>query len=957
MTNGSPAQRSLQEAAPAGLLRTGVGMRLLAVTLVLLTLTSLVFAALNFQQRLQYRLPDDGVLWWDTPQGVVARQVAPNSPADRAGLLAGDRLVAVNGAPVYRASDVTRLLVAAGLWARLHYSFERAGVRLETDLVTASAPRPLGAENYLRLVGLAYLLIGLFVFLRRWSAPGAIHFYLFCLSSFVFYSFHYSGKLSAFDREVYWGNVLAGLLAPTLLVHFALVFPRPRGRRLTRLALYAPAAFLAGVHVATASGWLGFTPWIGARIALDQLELAYLAACFLAAAGLFWSSYRHSPSGLVRQQLKLTLTGLVLGTGPFVAFYIVPFLAGRLPGGWMNLTVLPLVLVPLAFAYAIVRYRLMDVDMIFRRGLVYTAATAGVVAVYFALAAATGLLFHAAWPSGPAGAVVAIVAAAFLFQPLRDWVQERLDRFFYRDRLDYRRTLLSFGRTLSTELRLEPMLDSVLDRISQALLVDRLAIFLPDAGAPGGYRLARAMGLTADGSLDLSFLGCEALTHGRGYLFYEPGQPNGSWDPAARRSLERLGLHYYLACRLRDRTVAVLGLGKTIDGDYLTSDDLALLFTLAGYIAIAVENASLYRSLEQKAGQIEQLKEFQENIIESLRVGVLTLDLEGRVETWNSFLEQLLQRSRQQALGQPLEQVLPVELAAEILACTEATETASIPRFPLRTPAGEERLLHVTVTPLVNRQGERLGRLVLLDDITERVRLEEQMQQNEKLASLGLLAAGVAHEVNTPLAVIANYAQMLARQLAADDTRQVLVEKIVRQTFRASEIVNHLLNFSRARPAEFSEVNLNAVIEEALGLVRPGLAGARIQIELDLEPSLAPIRGHAHRLQQVFVNLLLNARDAMPSGGRLTIATRGADDRVLVEIRDTGVGIPPEALGRIFDPFFTTKAPGRGTGLGLSVSYGIVREHGGSISVDSRPGSGTTFRLEFPVRAGKPVHV
>src|SRR5579884_2790275 len=917
-------------------------MRLLAVTLVLLTLASLVFAALNFQQRMHYRLPDDGVLWWDTPQGVIARQVAPGSPADRAGLRAGDRLVEIDGRPVYHATDVTRRLVAAGLWTRLHYSFERAGVRLDADLVTTPAPRPLGAENYLRLVGLAYLLIGLFILLRRWSAPGAIHFYLFCLSSFVFYSFHYAGKLSAFDREVYWGNVLAGLLAPTLLVHFALVFPHTRGRLPARIALYAPAAALAGVHVATASGWLGFTPWVGARIALDQLELGYLAACFLLAAALFANSYRHSPSGLIRQQLKLTLTGLVLGTGPFVAFYIVPFLAGRLPTGWTNLTVLPLVLVPLAFAYAIVRYRLMDVDMIFRRGLVYTAAT--------------GLLFHAAWPSGPVGAVVAIVAAAFLFQPLRDWVQERLDRFFFRDRLDYRRTLLSFGRTLSTELRLEPMLDSVLDRISQALLVDRLAIFLPDAGAPGGYRLARAMGLTVDETLDLSFLGCEALAHGRGYLFYESGQPNESWDPLARRSLERLGLHYYLACRLRERTVAVLGLGKTIDGDYLTSDDLALLFTLAGYIAIAVENASLYRSLEQKAGQIEQLKEFQENIIESLRVGVLTLDLEGRVETWNSFLEQLLQRSRQQALGQPLEQVLPVELAAEILAGTEATETASLPRFPLRTPAGDERLLHVSVTPLVNRQGERLGRLVLLDDITERVRLEEQIQQNEKLASLGLLAAGVAHEVNTPLAVIANAAQMLARQLPPDDARQVLVEKIVRQTFRASEIVNHLLNFARARPAEFTDVNLNTVIEEALGLVRPGLAGARIQVELDLAPGLAPIRGHPHRLQQVVVNLLLNARDAMPAGGLLMVSTRGSDGRVVVEVRDTGVGIPPEALGRIFDPFFTTNAPGRGTGLGLSVSYGIVREHGGSITVDSRPGCGTTFRLEFPVSARKPVH-
>ena len=154
----------------------------------------------------------------------------------------------------------------------------------------------------------------------------------------------------------------------------------------------------------------------------------------------------------------------------------------------MKLSVFSLALIPLCFGYAIIRYRLMDVDIIFKRGLAYTFATAGVVGVYFAGIAVIGELFHTAWPAGPAGGVIAIVVAAFLIQPLRDWVQARLDHFFYRDRLDYRRTLIEFGRALTNQVHFDPLLGSVLDRISQTLLVDRLAVFLEDDANPGKFR-------------------------------------------------------------------------------------------------------------------------------------------------------------------------------------------------------------------------------------------------------------------------------------------------------------------------------------------------------------------------------------------------------------------------------------------------------------------------------------
>jgi len=227
--------------------------------------------------------------------------------------------------------------------------------------------------------------------------------------------------------------------------------------------------------------------------------------------------------------------------------------------------------------------------------------------------------------------------------------------------------------------------------------------------------------------------------------------------------------------------------------------------------------------------------------------------------------------------------------------------------------------------------------------------------QTEKLTSLGLLAAGVAHEVNTPLAVISNYVQMLAKQLPTEDPRQGLIDKIVKQTFRASEIANNLLNFSRTAPTEFSEVNLNNVVEETLSLVTHPFRTGRVQVIRNLQGDLPSVLGSNNRLQQVFLNLFMNARDAMPSGGMVEVRTASHNGSVEVEITDTGSGISREHLQRIFDPFFTTKSSGRGTGLGLSVSYGIIKEHAGKIEVRSTPGKGTSFHLEFPT-ARKTVH-
>ena len=262
-------------------------------------------------------------------------------------------------------------------------------------------------------------------------------------------------------------------------------------------------------------------------------------------------------------------------------------------------------------------------------------------------------------------------------------------------------------------------------------------------------------------------------------------------------------------------------------------------------------------------------------------------------------------------------------------------------------------MANIAIAPLVTKDFQVIGRLIIVDDITERIDLEAQLSQAEKMSSIGLLAAGVAHEVNTPLAVISSYTQMLTKELRQDEKKAQLLERITRQVFRASEIVNNLLNFSRTSGTEFGEADVNKIVVDTLALLEHQFKTAKVRVDSDLARVLPPIYGNTGKLQQVFLNLFMNAREAMPGGGVLRVATANGAG-VSVTITDTGTGIAPEHIQRIYDPFFTTKnspraGERRGTGLGLSVTYGIIQEHAGKITVDSQPGRGTTFVLEFPL--------
>ncbi len=932
-------------------------VRSVAVLLFLMTVAAVVFAAFNFNSEWKFLVPDDGVWWVEHGGRLTADRVEPSGPGAKSGIKADDQLVSINGQEVQNMSGLERQLYRNGVWSKAAYSLLRQSVPLDSSVILVPAERSL--NNWLRLIALIYLGIGLYVLLRRWTAPGSTHFYIFCLVSFIAYSFKYTGKLNDFDWVIYWGNIAAGVLQPALFLHFVLTFPEKRQivrkHPLLLALVYVPGALLLMGHL-TAMRWLQASERL--RWNLDRMEMSYGSLFFLAAAVVLWYSYRRASTTILRQQLKWVTRGTILAIVPYTLFYVVPYLIGSLPGATMKVSALSLALLPLTFGYAIFRYRLMDVDLIFKRGVVYTLAAAIVVGLYFGLVAGVALLVHNWQPSsGPVGLILAVVVTALLFDPVRKWIQDHIDQFFYRTRYDYRRTLLEFGRELGSETNLNTLLSSLIDRLSRTLAVDRMAIFLAGDEA-GKFALAKSFGLSAPGSIDFAFLSAPRPEQA-GHLFFENTHQVPRETPAAQQAIARLDLNYYIPCHAQHKTIAVLGLGKTTQGDFLSSEDMELLETLGGYLGIAIQNSQLYASLQQKAAEYERLKDFNENIVESINVGVMALDMEDRIESWNAQMEVMYALPRWQTLTQPLKVIFPPEFVEEFNRMRREPGIRNLYKFRLKTPASEVRTVNVALAPLVTRKFEVIGRLIIMDDITQRVDLEAQLSQADKLSSIGLLAAGVAHEVNTPLAVISSYAQMLSKQLHGDPQKSGLLEKITRQTFRASEIVNNLLNFSRTTGSEIGDVDVNKVVTDTLALLEHQFKVAKVEVENALAPRLPAIQGNAGRLQQVFLNLFLNAKDAMPGGGRLRVATLNGES-VSVCITDTGSGIAPEHIQRIYDPFFTTKTSlregqARGTGLGLSVTYGIIQEHAGKIRVESHPGAGTTFTLDFPL-SRKAVH-
>ncbi len=790
-------------------------------------------------------------------------------------------------------------------------------------------------------------MVGTVVLLRRPADRVSVHFYAVCALFFLLYSTSHTGRLDAADWVLFWADALAALFLPVVFLHFCLAFPEGRlrpQRWWVVPALYMPPLVVTGAalmsHALVASGERPGPLW-AISAAVDRAEPLYFAGVLSLAVAVLLDSYRRTRHLVARRQVKWLLWGTTAGVFPFLAFYALPFALGREPGAPLQLAGYgPLALIPLSLAYAVVKHRLMDVELIFRRALGHVLA----VAVILGLALLTVGLTDVLWEEPHTTPIVLLVAlvVVLLFTPVKARIQETLDRLFYKERYTSRKALVRLSEDLNADLDLARTTERLLEGVGAALGLREMALFFPSPG--GDFHPFRARGVARAGAGRPVLRGGSPLVER-----LAAGQPAEAED--GEDGLSDSGLAWLFPCRAKGELIAVLAVGRKDGLDPLNSEEIDTLKALAAQAATAIVNGRLYHSLLEKAEELRGLKEYNENILESLDSGIVVLDLEGRVARWNRAMEALFGRARSEVLGRALDAVFPesfLEALRGALVLGDHEQIAHIYKLHLPSADGRSLMVNVSVAPFQASPGERHGTILILDDVTVRVRLEEQLQHAEKMASVGLLAAGVAHEVNTPLAGISSYTQLLRGQIDEDDPRQQVLEKIEKQSFRAAKIINGLLNFSRSSGTEYDRVDVNKALVDVLSLVEHQLEGSRIRVRRELAGDLPFVRGNENRLQQVFFNLVLNARDAMPSGGWLTLRTSADADTVVVEIADTGTGIRREHIRRIYDPFFTTKGIGKGTGLGLSVSYGIVQEHGGAIFVESAPGQGTTFQVALP---------
>jgi PAS domain S-box-containing protein len=984
----------------------------------LLTAALVVLGALNLRDRLSApAVADDGVEWVDTADGVQAKSVSSSSPLAYK-VRKGDYLRAVfyvgGGAnqsetgtrtldykAVERVDLVARYLEEQGVGNNARYAVEHKDKTLKNifgikkplyDIDFRVTVRDLKLESglYLAFIGLAYLAIGLFVLFKQRRAALTYHFYAWCLLSFIGYFYKPIYEYSKLDRLVSVTDSVSWVLLAPVFLHFCAKFPSTEGAkgkmRRVALALYVPALLFATIQV-----FWHYRPntlfKLGAMLGIDRtptqwgyllvkIDIAHFAAFLVAGSAVLLIAFVRSKRPLLRQQLKWIIWGLGLSGLPFAALYLIPYVSNiEITPLMETIAYVPLILIPLSFGYSIVRYRLMDVDVIMRRSFVHVMATIAVAAIYMAVLLGVSDFVKFIWATADLNTfrtkivvVAGMLIVAMLFAPIKNKLQEWADRWFYGERYTLRAGLQDFGRTLARTTALQQLLDSLVRRLSEMLSVSRIAIFIEDADSPSGFRLAHALDVEGHVTLPEDIKQTiRVRSLGHGFItaadlsdLHRPrlddsfrGTPGVPLDETLGSGSVGAGLYYYVPCVVRDRMVAIIAVGRTTSGALLTSEDTELLRALSGYVAVAIDNSLLYRSEMQKADELARLKEFSENIVESVNVGIFAVDFEGRITTWNSALEEIFGISRDRALGQKIEAVLDVDLIETIHDATgeegwSLGATRHIYKYNAATEDGRPLTLNLSLAPFEAASGVVTGTLIVIENVTERAQLEQQLLQSEKLSSIGLLAAGVAHEVNTPLAGISSYAQMLLQQTNDQDPRRRLLEKIHLQTVRASGIVNNLLNFSRTGDAQLAELDLNRVLDDTLQLLEPQLRGARFEIQRNYGRELPPAWGSAPRLQQVFMNLILNARDAMPAGGKLTMNTRVVDSSLVVDFRDTGVGIAPENIARIYDPFFTTKEVGQGTGLGLALSYGIIQEHGGRIFVESRQGEGTHFTIKLP---------
>lgn len=899
-----------------------------------------ILGIMNIVHNLSFRTPEDGAIWAMQDDKLTVTDVTWGEETE---LEIGDQLKYINDKAIQSETERLDYLYSLGIDNKrpLLYRVENSGHDYSYWIYIRGERQAGDQEFYLyALTGFVYLIFLLLLLLQDIKVRGirSLSFFSFCV--FLHFVFRPTDAFTTLDWISLFLDRFGNLLLPSAIAMtvIGMAMGDSRWKGYAQAIHWAPTGILCGWNLwlfARAGGLnkdqtsILFQDvadmqqlWAGILIATSVLVVGVVAEIRSKGKNLtvFWA-IAWLPLALGFLGLDFELIGLDSRSSRV------------LTGG------LPMIL-PIAFLFDWSREGRLYLGSLTKKVVVYFTVVVLLLAGYGMFIALFQTLLAATVSRNAHIAILgmAIMFAAVTYTPLSHFFADLLDRLHYGKRYQPIREFGDLTKVNRADINIDDFLFSILNRIKRSFRV------------VGGsaYKVGENL---------KSFKTIVPIEETVTFLFEDlPGallegdlvrgnEVNAViLDEEGRQRSPFLPNDYLLPIRVSSNLGALIVFTPQGGDLKLAPEEERMLKAVLRQCDVLMENMELYQDINQKANSLNQLKEYNENIIESSRIGILTTDEMGKAVSCNQAFQEIAGIPKELIMGQSFNALFVSKKGIN----QRQTRSGFLSEGAFRNQNREDLLLEIQHTPLRTKENEVYGTLYFVEDVREKKQFSEQIMQQEKLASIGLLAAGVAHEINTPLTGIASYSQFLMGDSNIKAEQKELLELIQGQSMRAAKIVNELLNFSRKNNAPKGPMDLLEVLNQTLRFLGHQIQKRKVRVTVQ-EPREEPVVvGYDNQVQQVFVNLIVNAMDAMPNGGDLRVDFGTRPGQIMMAFRDSGVGMDAKTKSSIFDPFYTTKEVGKGTGLGLSVVYNILQAHGATVEVDSRPGEGTDFCLFFP---------
>ena len=745
----------------------------------------------------------------------------------------------------------------------------------------------------------------------------------------------------------------AGSLVPIAMLKFAERFPgstyntSPANRW-----LFTPLGF--------AFSLLSWSTWMVAGVDIHGTEtrvtygplhgpfVVYILGCFAYGFYLLHSTYREA-TGLLKLQTKYLLIAMAGPTAmALVTNVVIPFTLGTSRHSKYG-PLFSLIMVGL-IGHTIIRHRFMDIRVVVKQGAVYLAAFVAAGAILVLLLVGSNLVFPDEQWFSPLEILLAL-GVAVLFNPLKARIQRAFDRYLYREPYDYQRIIRETSRALSNTIELPAILECVGGVIQNVLKPEWIEVYLLDEDEGELERVWLTGAGTAARHLDLKSPLTERAAATKALVFRDELARK---EEAAEALLDMTRLNADVAAPLVEegRLFGLIVLSPKRSGSPYFTDDADLLQTLAHQSAVAIRNAQTHQ-------RVVQVNEELKKTLATIESGVVAVGSRGRVTVFNKAAEQFTGQPAEALRGRGVEQLPPV-LGRLIEATLNDGQSRSQVEIALPDPVGQMVPLMCTISPLRSPQGALVGAVAVFSDLSRVKELEHERRRAERLASMEAIASGMVHEIRNPLVAIKTFTQLLPSRFNDASFRDNFSRVAGREIARMDDLLDRFRMLSSASRQPMEPVDVTVPLGETLELLQPRLEERRIALRRVGEGTPRQVLGNASQLEQLFLNLCLNALEAMHPGGELTVRvadlSEGGGSTLLVEVSDMGGGIPDDIIDQIFNPFVTTKA--HGTGLGLAICRAITDAHRAILRARNHVGRpGCTFTVEFPVTVAKPARV